>query len=106
MVCGIVAWRAHFQSSSAAALPCCGKLLHSAAPALQYPSEASNGSFFYFSSEQGPAHGIWLSPYVSHVPACCCMNSWLCFEPRALPASGHLGGKSHGGCGGYPSCMP
>ena len=50
------------------------KCLHSVGHGLQYPSEASNGSFFYYSSEQGPAHGIWLSPYVSNVHVCCCMS--------------------------------
>ena len=64
-------------SSAAAALSYSGKLLHSVDPGMQYPSEASNGSFFYYSSEQGPAHGIWLSPYVSKCACLLRMNNLL-----------------------------
>eukprot|EP00891_Asterochloris_glomerata_P009395 jgi/Astpho2/9395/Aster-01660 len=45
----------------------------------KYPSEASNGSFFYFSSEQGPAHGIWLSPYVDYTPGSD-QWTWLAYD--------------------------
>ena len=33
---------------------------------VQYPSAASNGTFFYYSANQGPVHGIFLSPYIDY----------------------------------------
>jgi hypothetical protein len=34
----------------------------------KYPGAASGGTFFYYSSDQGPVHGIFLSPYVDYTP--------------------------------------